>query len=338
MNISLALSSLNERFSMKSKKTIKALALEHLSKGCSTAQIAEFLKVSQRTIQRWVQRGCSFLENIPRLKSRKLSDEQEDSVLEFIEVNSGIFQDEVVDFVLETHGVSISTSTVSRLLIKHGFTRKRGTRLKLKFKEEKGRRFLEAIRPIYERNPVVFASVDEMSVMLNVAPTYGYARRGKRAIVKQPGKRTVSYMLTLCISPVGVLYWNLRSGSVNAQTFSDFLKKLPNGLTLMLDNARIHHAKDCLYDLGLKSIAEVAEEKAIALTFIPAYAPHLNPVEFTFNLVRNLLRRRKAWTETKLIEALTELFQTDSFSQEAMTKLFRSVIRGGPNPGERFKE
>ena len=105
----------------------------------------------------------------------------------------------------------------------------------------------------------------------------------------------------------------------------------------MLDNAPVHHANKCLWEKGLKSVAEIADEKAIVFKFIPSYAPHLNPVEYTFNLVRNLLRRKQAWTEEKLIAALAELFQTESFSQGAMTKLFASVIRGGPNPGDRLK-
>lgn len=158
-----------------------------------------------------------------------------------------------------------------------------------------------------------------------------------RATVKQPSRRTVSYMLTLCICPIGVLYWNLRSGSANAETFSEFLRRLPDGLTLILDNARIHHATKCLSDKGLKTVAEIAEEKSIQLKFIPPYAPHLNPVEFTFNMVRNLLRRKQAWTEQKLMGALTDLFKTASFSKQAMTKLIRSIILGGANPGERFE-
>lgn len=225
---------------MKLKRTIQKLAAERLTEGHSTAQIAKDLKVSQRTIQRWAKSVSSLHGKASRPKGRKLSDEQEDSVLKYIEENSGIFQDQVVEFVLETHGVSISTSTVSRLLIKHGFTRKKGTRLNLKFKEGKGRQFLQDIRPVYELSPVMFASVDEMSVMLNVAPSYGYARKGVRAIVLQPSRRTISYMLTLCICPTGVLYWNLRTGSANAETFSEFLRRLPDGLTLILDNARIH--------------------------------------------------------------------------------------------------
>ncbi len=67
----------------------------------------------------------------------------------------------------------------------------------------------------------------------------------------------------------------------------------------------MQESSKCLSDKGLRTVAEIAEEKSIALEFIPPYAPQLNPVEFTFDLVRSLLRRRKAWTEAKLIESLT---------------------------------
>ena len=84
-------------------------------------------------------------------------------------------------------------------------------------------------------------------------------------------------------------------------------------------------------------MAELAESKSISLKYIPAYAPHLNTVEFTFNSVRNLLRRKEAWTVDKLGNALEDLFKSESFSKESMTKLFKSVIFGGPHPGQRLK-
>ena len=255
------------------------------------SRIADFLGVSQRTIQRWLKQGRTLLhEKSQRLNSRKHTTQQEDGVLEFLEKNAGVFLDEVKDFVSATYGVSISVPTACRLLSKHEITRKRATRVNVKYRSEKGMRFLEEIRPIYNNNPVMFASLDEMAVMLNLAPTYGYARKGRRAIVPQPGKRTVTYMVTLCISPVGVLYWNARTGSITAETFIEILERLPDGLTLMLDNAPVHHANKCLWKKGLNSVAELAEKKSISLKFIPSYAPHLNPVEHTFNLVRNLLR------------------------------------------------
>ena len=142
-------------------------------------------------------------------------------------------------------------------------------------------------------------------------------------------------MLTLCICPVGVLYWNLRSGTVNAEIFCEVLQKLPNGISLMLDNAKIHHASRCLSEKGLPTVAELAKSKNITLKYLPAYAPHLNPVEYTFNTVRNLFKQRQAWTLAKLETALAEIFKLDSFSRDSMTKLFKSVIFGGPDPGQR---
>ena len=84
---------------------------------------------------------------------------------------------------------------------------------------------------------------------------------------------------------------------MDSEVFSEFLGRLPDGITLMLDNARIHHASHSLRDKGLPTIVEKAEAKNMTLKYIPAYAPHLNPVEFVFNTVRQLLRSREAWTE-----------------------------------------
>ena len=177
------------------------------------------------------------------------------------------------------------------------------------------------------------ASIDEMSVMLDLAPFYGYAKRGQRAVIKQPGKRTVSYMLTLCVGPTGVLHWDLRSGSITAEVFCEILKELPDGITLMLDNARIHHASKSLTAKGLPTVQELAASKSVSLKHIPAYAPHLNPVEYNFNTVRNLLRRKEAWTLDKLKRVFNILFKGDSFRQESQTKLFQKVVFGSPDPG-----
>ena len=121
----------------------------------------------------------------------------------------------------------------------------------------------------------------------------------------------------------------IRSGTFDAEAFCEVLKKLPNGLNLMLDNARIHHARKCLIAKGLPTVAEIAEPKSINLRYTPAYAPHLNPVESVFNTVKNLLRQKEAWTKAALMRELSSLSKTKAFSKEPMTKLFLSVINGG---------
>lgn len=100
----------------------------------------------------------------------------------------------------------------------------------------------------------------------------------------------------------------------------------------MLDNARIHHASKCLSAKGLPTVKELAASKSISMKYIPAYAPHLNPVENNFNTVRTLLRRKEAWTLHKLDRALQNLFQGEMFCEKSQTKLFRKVVFGGPDP------
>ena len=218
-------------------------------------------------------------------------------------------------------------------MTRNTITRKKGTKMNINYKHELGMAYLQDIRQFY--SPLL-CSLDEASFMLNLAPAYGWAPRGERAVIHQPGKRTVTYTLILCVCPVGVLNWSLRSGTVDSEVFSEFLGRLPDGITLMLDNARIHHASHSLRDKGLPTIVEKAEAKNMTLKYIPAYAPHLNPVEFVFNTVRQLLRSREAWTEPILQKAMQDLFKTASFSQAAMTKLFKSVVWGGPHPGTRM--
>ena len=149
---------------------------------------------------------------------------------------------------------------------RNSVTRKRGTsstRVNLRYIKERYARFLENIRSIH--TPLT-ASVDESSIMLKMAP-YGWAPRGQCAAIPQSSLRTVSYSLLLCVCPVGVLSWTLRIGTIDSIIFPDFLGKLPDGVTLLLDNARSHHATRCLMDKVLSTVAELAQSKSIRLEY-----------------------------------------------------------------------
>ena len=223
---------------------MRDLAFAHKNYGKSTKDIAAMLRVSQRTIRYWFQQNplhpMQGVRKIDRTQRRSLTGIQEEGLLAYIENQPGTTLAEIRVFISRRYCVDVSCKSVSRILKRSDITRKRGTKQNIKYDREKGVRFLEDVQASYSNS---YASIDEMSVMLNLAPSYGYAKRGQRAIIKQPGRRTVSYMLTLCVGPKGVLHWDLRSGSINAEVFCQILRALPDGITLMLDNARIkiHH-------------------------------------------------------------------------------------------------
>ena len=73
--------------------------------------------------------------------------------------------------------------------------------------------------------------------MINEAPTYGYAAQWSTGCdLSAEQKDRFVHADPLC----RVLYWDLRSGTVTAETFCETLTKLPEGITLLLDNARVH--------------------------------------------------------------------------------------------------
>ena len=75
----------------------------------------------------------------------------------------------------------------------------------------------------------------------------------------------------------GKVRFMIYEGSMNAERFIQFIKKLIKGtkkkIFLVLDNLRVHHAK--VVKKWLKDY-----KHRIALFFLPAYSPELNPDEY----------------------------------------------------------
>lgn len=100
--------------------------------------------------------------------------------------------------------------------------------------------------------------------------------RGKQRIIRTTGKhRGVKLLSTLDYS-TGKIVWQ-EDEQYNAETFLAFLRKVvenyPKGkIVIVLDNARIHHAK------LLQPFLDEMKDR-LELVFLPPYSPKLNIVE-----------------------------------------------------------
>lgn len=127
---------------MKSKD-IRKLAWHHLQAGKSTRQVAEFTNVHQATIQRWKKRGPpAERQKSVRLHRRKLTPEQEMGMLDFVATTPGLFLDCIAAHMCQTHGIDVSARLISKILARSNITRKRGTRLHIRYDVERGLQFL----------------------------------------------------------------------------------------------------------------------------------------------------------------------------------------------------
>ncbi|MET3210896.1 UNVERIFIED_CONTAM: transposase [Paenibacillus sp. PvR008] len=100
--------------------------------------------------------------------------------------------------------------------------------------------------------------------------------RGKQRIIQTTGKHHGVKLLATVDYGTGKIVWQ-EDEQYTAETFLSFLKKVvdeyPTGkIVMVLDNARIHHAK-----LLAPFLTEM--EDRLELVFLPPYSPQLNAVE-----------------------------------------------------------
>ena len=191
----------------------------------------------------------------------------------------------------QRNGTHVDIATICRFLRKNGFTRKQLQSVALQRSERLRSEFAQEIS-IFSRDMYIF--IDETGAdRRNATRKFGYSLRGKpeyRLLVR--GKR-ISAISAMTVD--GILDCHIVEGSVNADTFEDFIEKSllphllpfngsnPNSI-VVLDNCSIHH---------VDHIVELLESTGILVIFLPPYSPDLNPIEEAFSKVKACLRENE---------------------------------------------
>ena len=132
-------------------------------------------------------------------------------------------------------------------------------------------------------------SLDESSIDSHIRHNYGWSKKGKKKIIIIENKK-MRYTLISIISCHKVIHRKIIKGSANAKIFTEFikesLKKIPKNKTfhIILDNARIHHAK--IFKDYIKQISNIK-----TIYNVP-YSPESNPIEAVFNEIKNYLKNK----------------------------------------------
>ncbi len=142
--------------------------------------------------------------------------------------------------------------------------------------------------------------IDEFSANLAMTPAYARAPQGERAAVSEPFNRgsTLSTIGSLSLSGVGPTM-SLK-GAVDTLVFDAYVEHflVPSvrpGDIVLLDNVKF------LYSERAISLIEAAGAR---VQHIPASSPDFNPIEECISKIKEALRRAKARTVRKLLNAL----------------------------------
>lgn len=147
--------------------------------------------------------------------------------------------------------------------------------------------------------------------------------KGQQKKIPTYGKHQGSKLLATVDYESGEIYWDEHK-KYDAQVFQSFLEnivvKYPKGKTIMiLDNARIHHAK--LIQPFLKKHVE-----QIDLVFLPPYSPQLNIVEGLWGWLKKSVIYNVFFSSLEGIRAAVKSFM-DEISKDPMMIVDRLCIR-----------
>ena len=126
-------------------------------------------------------------------------------------------------------------------------------------------------------------SVDESSFYKHEHPIMGWGP-GKERVARKAARGRVRVSLLVAIDQSGIVHSEIRNGGYNGNTYARFLAHLPEGRTIIADNAKIHKTEEVF------SAAASRDQK---LVFIPPYSPAMNPVEHVFSKTKAAYRRAR---------------------------------------------
>jgi transposase len=240
-------------------------------------QSASIFGIGKSTLARWINptQGC--------LKRRQSRFAQVKDVLEAM-VSSNPFV--TISELCRRIKDAVKPTTMRRYVRTLGFTKKRCRSRHVKSRSTAWtERHAEMLSALESGREVI--SVDETSVYLSKPAHYGYSRRGERLLCHHDHPvRGNRVSMLLAISNVrGVIGYAVKPGSFNTASFTQFIHDLdaPVGSAILMDNVSFHHSGDTMEAISMKGFTAL---------YTPPYCPELNPVEYSFSVLKNEYSRR----------------------------------------------
>jgi transposase len=203
-----------------------------------------------------------------------------------------MYLDEVQELILDDFDVSVSIPTISRLLDKHGWSRK--------VVDNRVKQRSQALRDVWQARQKLWR-IDQIVALDESAcnERTGDRRRGwspvnTNCLVRYSATRNTRWSVLPAMSCDGYISYRVVQGSITQEIFEDFVLRdvLPHCTPwpgprsiLILDNGSSHTGS------RLKDICAAARVK---LEFLPPYSPDFNPIKQSFRVMKAWIRRHAA--------------------------------------------
>ena len=265
------------------------------------SQMAATLGLSLSTVNRLVRKikDGEFIHDKkvvfrPTVKGRRrISNKQTSEIVKEVLTSDRTMTLERARRVLERRGIKMSRSTIWRIAKNEMdlSNQKISTRPEAVLGPEIADQRFDYAQQVNELPDKELWFIDESGFNLHIAPLRCWARRGRTPVQRVPTNRGVNVSLLMCISSDGIIFHMVKRGAFKATDFVEFLRSLYNHfeavrdgeVCLVMDNARIHHAR---------VTQDFLRENDIHHIYLPPYSPDLNPIENVFGVLKARYRSR----------------------------------------------
>lgn len=274
-----------------------------IESGIQLKKIAEILDISYSTVKRISKKLVTdenfekdFITAYEKRPPRQTSPTTKQLVMEILDSENEMTGNEVAH-ELERMQIPVSQPTISRIIKSINYSRKRLTLVPVERNTvgliDARRRYASALM-LKENSDLIF--LDEAGFSRHTARHYGYSPLNTKAVKFVRGSRGQNKSLLSMIQHNGCIAHMMVEGAVNRSILVDFLENnlvaTPLGQpqrVLIMDNVKFHHSAE---------VKEVCLRKRVILLFLPAYSPHLNPIEQFFSIVKSKFKADRSAKNT----------------------------------------
>jgi transposase len=244
-------------------------------------------------------------------KSRKLTSECEAFIIDHVKKNPTFNMKKLAKKITRKYNIHFNNKYIYHILKKHNITHKKVQKITYPYGKTKFKKATKELKKVIDKCDNNFTAIDETAVYLGTSSNYGWSKQGVRCPVKSTFNRKNKYSLCQAISKNGIVASKMIKGSFNTIKFNEFvisdvMPNMPNN-TLLMDGCVIHKSKE---------LAKELEEKNITKIINVPYSPQFNPIEYTFNTLKSLIKKNNVNTLTELTKTL------DKHSKDANKKGF----------------
>ena len=296
-----------------------------IERGQSCRAAARRFGVSAATAVRLAQRKARTGSVAPARQGRPagsgLLGAHIDALAGWVDADDDITMPELAARLLAERGVKAHPASLSRLLIRQGFTVKKTLLASATDRADvvRRRRIWTAHRqPWMKQRPERLVSIDETGTTTKMTRLRGRARRGQRLKMKAPFGHWGTQTFIAALRHDGLTAPWVIDRPMNRQIFEAYVETqlaptLKHGDIVILDNLSSHKSEKA---------AAILKQRGAWFVFLPPYSPDLNallsevegPIEMAFSKLKAHLRKAEARTIEalwKAVGSICELYSPD---------------------------